>query len=515
LEAGWALDLIAARKGLGAVLNGEIPRIETGGCIELEAARHPVLILGGEKVVANALRLSQEKPGLVLSGSNAGGKTVALKSLGLAALFVRAGIPFPAKRGLRIDFFKAILADIGDAQTLVEGLSTFSGHMLTLKKALEVAGPGSLILLDELAVGTDPMQGAALARVVLQDLVSAGARVVTTTHYAELKGLASLDSRFQSAAVSFSHGRPTYALRMGEVGLSHAFAIAAQMGLSLDLLERAKAALSEHERQWIAQSESLEQVLSDQRQTHAALRNELREAQNAKRNWANRDQKLREAKAQILADLAEKGRENNRQAEMKIKALISDLQGNASLKDAGQALEALRALSVPAEPPASAVTARKPLNAVRVGQTVHVDRFDKAGVVCAIGKKGIEVQIGALKVWLNASDLSKAQKKNRQERFQPQETRTVEGAQSASLRTRSNTLDLRGQRAEEALQAVDFFLDRLLQQGNTVAYVLHGHGTGALKKAVREWLRTQPGVASWRPASESEGGDAFTRVNLR
>jgi len=513
-EAGWELDLVAARKDLGALLNGEIPQISEEGCIELEGARHPVLVLGGEEVVPNALGLSTEKPGLVLTGSNAGGKTVALKILGLAALFVRAGIPFPAKRGLRIDFFHSILADIGDSQTLLDGLSTFSAHMLTLKNALDMAGPNTLVLLDELAVGTDPMQGAALARVVLQDLVSAGARVVTTTHYAELKGLPALDSRFQSAAASFSNGRPTYTLRLGEVGLSHAFAIAAQMGLSQALLSRAKAALSEHERHWIAQSESLEQALADQRATQAELQSALSEARLAKQNWSSRDQKLRNEKQRILEEFSEKGRKKNRAAEEKIKGIIAALQGNSSLKAAGKALEDLRSLEEPS-PAIPTPNNPNPLASVQVGQTVFVNPIEKTGVVCTKGKKGIEVQVGALKMWVQLATLSKSQRKEQRTDFFAQTERPTAISRSASLRTQSNTVDLRGQRAEEALREVDFFLDKLLQQGNTVAYVLHGHGTGALKKAVREWLRTQPVVESWRPASDSEGGDAFTRVDLR
>jgi DNA mismatch repair protein MutS2 len=516
LEIGWDLDLVAARKGLAEILDGESPVIGEEGCIELEAARHPVLILGSGKVVANALRIDHNKPGLVLTGSNAGGKTVALKTLGLAALFVRAGIPFPAKRGLRIDFFQSILADIGDAQTLTDGLSTFSAHMLTLKHSLKIAGPQSLVLLDELAVGTDPMQGAALARVVLQDLVSSGARVVTTTHYAELKGLPAIDPRFQSAAVSFSHGRPTYMLRMGEIGLSHAFAIAAQMGLSDDLISRAKDALSEHERHWIAQSESLEQALADQRETQEALQKALFEAKTAKKNWTERNQKLRKEKTAILEDLTEKERIKHRIAEDKIKAIISSLQGNASIKEAGKALEALR-VQRPENPPVVITTPGKPLQSVRKGQKVHIATLGKDGVVCTQSKKGIEVQVGALKLWVAIDTLSVAplKEKTHQSKIGTSSSSHSEPIRSASLRTISNSVDLRGLRADEALRTVDFFLDRLLQHGDSVAYILHGHGTGALKKAVREWLRDNPVVASWRPASDSEGGDAFTRVDLR
>ena len=512
LEAAWSLDLVAARMGLGCQLGASIPQVGDEGIIEIDGAKHPLLVLAEGSVVANGLSLTPEFPGLVLTGPNAGGKTVALKTLALAALFVRAGIPFPAKQGLRFDFFSRIVADIGDAQRLSEGLSTFSAHMLTLKKALDLAAPNCLVLLDELAVGTDPTQGAALARVVLQDLVDAGARVVTTTHYTELKGLPAIDSRFRGAAVAFSDGRPTYSLRMGELGLSHAFAIASQMGLSADLISRAKAALSEHERSWLDQSEELAEAIAAQRATQKELDEALASARAAKAKHIASHERIKAQRQAILEDEQQQSRERQREAEAQIKAIIAELQGRPSLKKAGDALSELRskqAIELPAE-----TTQQDRLKSVALGQQVQVLSLGKSGLVCAEprGDK-VEIQIGAIKTWVDIGDLAaSSSNKKKQPRVVQKPEQSLKGS---SLRMESNSLDLRGLRAEEALQRVDFFLDRMLQDGSSVAYLLHGHGTGALKKAVREWLGSCPIIESWRPGSESEGGDAFTRVELR
>jgi DNA mismatch repair protein MutS2 len=510
LRAVWELDLVAARLGLGEALNGEIPQVGEEGIIQLDMARHPLLVLSGGTVVANGLGLDAEGPGLVLTGPNAGGKTVALKTVAMAALFVRAGIPFPAKQGLRIDFFKHIIADIGDAQGLAEGLSTFSAHMLTLKEALDMAGENTLVLLDELAVGTDPTQGAALAQVVLQDLVEAGARVVTTTHYTELKGLPALDCRFRSAAVAFADGKPTYQLRMGEVGLSHAFAIAAQMGLSDALITRAKAALGEHQRSWVEQSEMLAEEIAAQREAQEALKRALGEAVAAKDKHERELNKLKKQRDILLDEERKACHERQRAAEEQIKVLIAELQANPTLKSAGRALKELRDRA-----PNTAVQRNKgPVLNFAKGEHVRILSLDKVGIVNSSMRGGkLEVQVGPIGTWVSPEDLAPATPVEQRPKTS---FRAPQGVSKTSrLRTSSNTLDLRGMRAEEAIQAVDFFLDRLIQSGDSVAYLLHGHGTGALKKAVRAYLPTHPVVEQWRGATDSEGGDAFTIVDLR
>ena len=512
---GWALDLVAARLGLGLALNGRAPEVGEDGIIDLREARHPLLALKLPAVVPNNLSLDPESPGLILSGPNAGGKTVALKTMALAALFVRTGIPFPCRAGSRVDFFETILADIGDSQDLSDGLSTFSAHMLTLKTCLECASPSALIALDELAVGTDPTQGAALARVVLQGLIDRGARVITTTHYAELKGLPATDPRFRTGAVAFSEGQPTYTLHLGEVGLSHAFAIAEKMGLPLEIIEQARQALSEHERQWVEQSERLAEERSHLKETQQALDAERRSLKRAEASFVDKSERLKAQRASILQEERQRLRQRYKAAEEDIKRMIAALQSQPSLRAAGEQLAELRQKRLASEPAASPPPApAAPSGRLNKGDTVLVRSLGKTGTVCSAPRGGrVEVQLGAITTKVKVQDCTPTTKKPRP--ASPQRAPSPVAPLNSTVRTATNTLDLRGFRVDDALREVDFFMDSLVQKNHGVAFLLHGHGTGALKTAIREWLRSHPSVESWRPATESEGGDAFTLVCLR
>ena len=512
LDVAWELDLLAARLSLGQKLNASIPEVRCQGIIELQQARHPLLVLAEGTVVPNGLKLDESHPGLILTGPNAGGKTVALKTLALAALFVRASIPFPARAGLRIDLFDVVIADIGDAQAIADGLSTFSAHIKTLKSSLDLAKRGTLVLLDELAVGTDPSQGAALAEVVLRHLVDSNARVVTTTHYSELKTLPARDARFQSAAVSFSKGRPTYNLKMGETGLSHAFSIARTMGLPETLIQEAKSTMSAHEQEWVEQSERLAEEIAAHREARIELASSLAESTQEKQRFEAAKEKLKKQKDLILQTEKEASRQRQKEAENQIKTLIAELQAKPSLKSAGASLQALRSQQNAVQPPPQ--NTQKTAISVQIGEEVFVESLGRKGVVRGTSRGGrVEVQIGNMSSLVSLTDLLKVQQKK------PSSPKPVHSAhplsESPKLRTQSNTLDLRGERVEEALQKVDFFLDRMIQNGGSIAYILHGHGTGALKKAVREWLHHCPLIESYRPASDGEGGDAFTWVSLR
>ncbi|CAN0485190.1 unnamed protein product, partial [Ectocarpus sp. 12 AP-2014] len=222
LAAAAEVDLALARGRLGAKTGGTIPKVMNEGTIKLVNARHPVLLLRGKAPVGNDMSLDASMQALILTGPNAGGKTVVLKTLGLVALMARAGIPIPAAQGARVDLFDPVLADIGDLQSVTGDLSTFSGHLVVAKAVLSGARAGSLVLMDEMGSGTDPMQGAALAQSLLEALVDAGSRVALTTHYTQLKELAATDERFGVSAMQFVDGRPTYRLIKGAVGESFA-----------------------------------------------------------------------------------------------------------------------------------------------------------------------------------------------------------------------------------------------------------------------------------------------------
>jgi DNA mismatch repair protein MutS2 len=522
LAASAAVDLCWARAALGRKLHGAIPRVGEGAVIALLAARHPVLALRDTEVVPNDLVVDTERPGLVLTGPNAGGKTVALKTLGLAALFVRAGIPFPAREGSRIDFFAEVLADVGDLQSVEGDLSTFSGHLLLLGAMLAGAGPSRLMLLDEIAVGTDPAQGAALARATIEHLVAAGARVVVTTHYVELKALSASDPRFRLMGAQYVEGRPTWRLLPDHAGQSHALGVARRLGLPGDVLARAEELLGQRATDLGRLLERAEEELSAVRvraeqldARAAALSAEKAELSERERRLEERRRKLeREAAGDLAARL--------RRHEGEVRRLIADLQRGPDLKTAGQALERLRTLrgeldEAAAEPAPDG----PPPAALRVGERVMVPSLRRAGTVVEVTPDGrVRVEVGSLRTWLKLADLQEAGPEEpesagqRKRRRQEQADGAAIEAATGAVPHPGNSLDLRGKRLDEAIEATEAFCDALLLRGEPAAFVLHGHGTGVLKDGIRTWARRSPYARRWRPAAEGEGGDAWTVIEL-
>ena len=251
LDAATALDLANARACLGRRLRACLPTIGTHGQVQLRDARHPVLSLRGIDVVPNTLGLSDASSGVVLTGPNAGGKTISLKTIGMMSLMVRAGLPIPAADGARVDWFDPIIAVVGDQQDVTDDLSTFSSHLLGLKSAIDGACAGALVLLDEVAIGTDPKQGAALAQAVVESVVDAGARAVITTHYDEVKALAADHPKMALMGAVFADGRPTFRMEPGRFGRSHALAVARRMGLPSQVVEHARALLDAESRRML------------------------------------------------------------------------------------------------------------------------------------------------------------------------------------------------------------------------------------------------------------------------
>ncbi len=529
IEAATEIDLACARAGLGRELRGTLPTVGTDGVIKLFASRHPVLVLRAlseeRDVVPNDLALTSDKPGLVLTGPNAGGKTVALKTLGLAALLVRAAIPVPADEGSRVDFFDPVLADIGDAQSVSGGLSTFSAHVSALNVAIAGSRPGALVLLDEVAVGTDPAQGAALAHAVLEAIVDAGARVAVTTHYPELKALS--DPRFVVAAAQYADGKPTYRLELGVPGPSYALAMARRLGLPEPILERAHALLDEGARELAERLERLTEERAATRRLAEAL--EARE-----RALHDRERKMREAEARIareaekrVAAATEKTTARLRKREEEVRAMVAALQAGADLKAANATLADIRAALAEVRAPALPEPDAAPPVEVVVGDRIRVRSLGQVGRVTALGEQ-VEVEIGRLKMRVARENLehvgAKAPKTGpapvtgkvlpgRAPRREPEPEPTSEVA-TARVRTTANTCDLRGMRADEALEVAERFLDGLALARLSPAFLLHGHGSGVLKAAVRSWLPRCRYVSAWRPADADEGGDAYTVVEI-
>lgn len=521
MDVATGIDLACARAQLAMDLSATRPRVGTDGVVKLVSARHPVLLLNGVDVVANDLTLGAPQPALVLTGPNTGGKTVALKTLALCCLLVRAGCFVPAEEGSRVDIFDKVLADIGDTQTVQEGLSTFSGHVAVMRRMLDEARPGALLLLDEIAVGTDPAQGAALARAVLERLVERGARLVTTTHYAELKALPAVDDRFAVAAVVHDGGVPTYRLTPGLAGESHALVIAQGLGLAPSLVERARELMGQAARdlaQALGQVDDVRAQLERERSQLRAEREALAAEQDALRI---REARVSDREDQLQAKATGAFQARLLAAEKAIGQVVAELQRAPSHQGIDQARQTLAALGGLAPAPEPEPEVAEPAQ-VQVGDTVRVRSLSKTGKVESVGGGGAQVRVGAMLLSLPLTDLEpmsggrrKAPKRKKMSlpRLPPPEPTKRRGLDDA-VRLPHNTLDLRGQRVEESLDAIESYLHQAAADGRLEVFVLHGHGTGALKQAVRQALRKMPLVKTFQPASADQGGDAYTVVGL-
>jgi DNA mismatch repair protein MutS2 len=522
LDASVDVDLAVARHGLGVEWRGTIPRVGEEGVIILFEARHPVLQLRGVEVVPNDLSIDGSRQGLILTGPNTGGKTVAMKTMGLAALLVRAAVPIPAGAGSRVDVFDPVLADVGDMQTVEGDLSTFSGHLLVLRTMIEAAGPRALILLDEIGMGTDPAQGAALARAVIEALADRGARVVVTTHFAQLKGLAAADRRFWMAAVQYAEGRPTYRLQPGMAGQSHAFATAERMHLPQAVVDRAREVLGAGERELaelMAQMEAERELLHQEKEALRRQAGELRARAEEARRQA---QRLEERRQKLEGEVAQGFERRLRQKEAQVKALIAALQENPNLRLAGKTLDELESVRAEVKTdlaPIEVTPPPPPLATVEEGAVVSLPRMGGKGRVVRVLSRGlVEVEVGSLRLKVRQEELGFAPPpppRPKPVELPPEPPAKAGAKADGHLRLAHNTLDLRGFRVDEGLLAADLFVDQLTSSQQRVGFILHGHGTGAMKKAVRDWARQTRAVEKARPASVEEGGDAYTLIELR
>ncbi|MFT4571135.1 MAG: DNA mismatch repair protein MutS2 [Hyphomicrobiaceae bacterium] len=525
LFAAAAIDLACCRADFAARLNAVRPSVGDEGVVDLHQARHAVLALANSEIVANDLSLSTAAPVLVLTGPNAGGKTIAMKTIGLCALLVRAGCFIPAASGSRIDLFGEVLADIGDSQTVHEGLSSFSAHLTALRSMLETAGPGTLVLLDEIAAGTDPAQGGALARAFVERFADAGARVVVTTHYAQLKVMPATDDRVAVAALEYRQDCPTYRVVAGMTGESHGLAAALRAGIDEALVERARSLMGDAER---ALHEALSTLEIEREQTAAAtLLSEQKTAELASREvkLVAREIKIKRRAREMEEAGAAEFLTGLRDAEQQVRDVLAALRENPNQAAAASA----RALVVQSKAAAVLPEAPRPSGPRRapvIGDRVRVQGLGAMGDVVAIDGDEFEVRAGVMMMRVGADKLEvvgKAAAPNGAEN-RPRRTGKGPNARSGSeagvkadfaFRTSRNTLDLRGVRVDEGLAKLNDFLDEAMLAGHDAIFVLHGHGTGAMKSAVRKLVADSQYVSSAAPAAEEQGGDAFTVVQLR
>jgi DNA mismatch repair protein MutS2 len=522
------LDLLEAEARLASDLDAWAPEVSPpADGFRLRDLRHPILVLQGKKVVASDVRLEPPARALVVSGPNGGGKTVAITAVGLSALMLRAGLPVAAARGSRLPFYPSVRAAVEEHGDLARDLSTFTAHLTAVRDIAAGAGPGSLVLVDEIAADTDPREGAALAAALLEHLLDRGAQVLVTTHLDELKALALSDPRFANARVGFDAERlaPTFQLHLGAPGSSSALEVASRVGLPGEVVDRARAALSGRGG---ALGEAL-RALAEERSRHEAARAALErdaEALRRREEAARRREEAafcaeKEAASRVASSLAEEVEA----AREEVRRVLAELQAAPTVKKAtesarqleGWAADMAKASKV-AVSQAAAAPETVPGGAVEPGARVRVASLGQEGAVLEVGADDALVQLGALRIRRPLSDLLPLRGKARTPglaRARDDRMRAAEEARPAAFTAGERRLDARGLRVDELLREVDAFLDRLFSEGAADASILHGHGTGALKQALRSHLSASPYVASFRRGEMHEGGDAVTIVALR
>lgn len=528
------LDMILARARLAFKYKGIKPEISEDDSFVLINASHPLLLLQKEKmVVANDVKLGGQDRTLVITGPNTGGKTVLLKQLGLVALMVRTGLLIPAKIGSKVPIFTRVWADIGDEQSLTQSLSTFSSHMQNIVEIVCTADKKVLILLDEIGVGTDPKEGAALARAVLEHLNQSGAITVTTTHYGELKLLAYSESGFVNGSLEFDETnlQPTYRLRLGVAGSSKGTAIALRLGLDADVVERAHQLLAGRE-------EEISQAMAELERRTQLVGEREKALTSAESLLAEKEKQFDETSGELLSEIETKRLEyadelkNHFETALKeIKNLTKALQATPSLKNAQEAREKIESIKndlgwmkAPAQKSSRQPDAN---NEISEGQQVKVLSLNQVGIVESLvdGDKAVAtVRLGNMRVKVGVDELEpfskSAQKKEHFKQHKSISKRTNERVRpsektmDAFIRTSSNTLDLRGERVDAALAKLERFLDTLSVEGISPAMIIHGHGTGAVKSASRDFLSTCRYITNFRPGELYEGGDGVTIVTL-
>jgi DNA mismatch repair protein MutS2 len=531
LEVLGEIDFVLAKAKLGFTLRCAEPVINSTGAVLLRQARHP--LLRGD-VVPIDVRLGEAFNVLVITGPNTGGKTVTLKTAGLLALMAQSGLHIPAESGSTLPVFRGVFADIGDEQSIQQSLSTFSGHITnitTVLRDVEAIGHRCLVLLDELGAGTDPTEGAALAKSLLTHLLHTGVRCIATTHYGELKEFAFSNEGVENASVEFDLEtlRPTYRLLIGIPGSSNAFTIAARLGLPGPIVEAARGMMGTEQ---ATLTDVIQRLTADQRTSEAdarrasdaardveALRDRLdREArqlradrqdtlERARREAAEILQKARREADRALADLKRREREARRTER------TTPDQARTQIQQISKRLEA----AAPASPePREALPVEETVatsdERPRSGDTVLVTTFGQQGVLLSepVGDKA-PVQVGAMRFTVPFTALRKVVPRRKPVAAPP----VISNLALAARQRASSELKLLGLRAEEALETLDEYMDTACLAGLSPLRIVHGVGTGALKRVVWEYLQRHPQVERYRMGEEGEGGGGVTVVELR
>ena len=526
-KAMLEIDVLLAKARLALAQKAWMPSVADGRWFDLKKARHP--LIDKDKVVPIDVALGQEYDSLIITGPNTGGKTVTLKTAGLLCAMAQHGLLIPAHEHSTVCVFTDYLVDIGDEQSIEQSLSTFSGHMKKITGILDNAYKGTLVLLDELGAGTDPAEGAALAVSIIEQLRSQGALIMATTHYSELKVFALETPGVVNASCEFDVEslRPTYKLSVGVPGKSNAFLISEKLGVPARVIQRAQTHLASDDRR-------LDEVLAQLDD----LKLQLKESQElAERAKEDADKALEKANKKYES-LIKQGETELEAARLKARQMTQQVQDEAyALTDELRKLQKDEKMSASQKAARAREIARKdteklfgasdvvhtaakkfvPLKEVRVGQEVEIAQYGQIGTVVSLpDKKGmVEVRAGILKTKVPLSGLKAPDKMEKpKKKYQPQPAKRGSSVQRVE-RKASMELNLLGMTVGEALLEVDQFIDHAVMNGQTLIYIIHGKGTGALRSAVQQHLRTHKFVKSFRLGEYGEGEAGVTVAELK
>ena len=523
------LDVIFARAQLSYQMSAARPEVRRRGGIVLRRARHP--LLDPAKAVPISVELGQQFDTLVITGPNTGGKTVTLKTLGLLCLMAQCGLHIPADDGSVVRVFDRVLADVGDEQSIEQSLSTFSAHMANIVQILQQADEQSLLLFDELGAGTDPVEGAALAIAVIQEVRSRGALTAATTHYAELKTFAMTTAGVENASCEFDVQtlRPTYRLLIGIPGKSNAFAISRRLGLDEHVIEAARAQMD-------SESVRFEDVLTQLEEKRQRLE---RAQSEADRLWQQREEDAR--KARTFREQMEKAKENARskgeaeakrivrEAQAKVDAIFAELdelrrqqqkradfqQMNDARANVRRGLNEAEALVRSRESDSEPIPA--PSRPIRVGDQVELPGVNRAAEVLTVNADGsLVLQAGKMKMTVKHGQVRLLETAEEIQKKKKQQSRAQSSSPKIQLASRAaSELDIRGYETLEAESVVDNYIDSAVMAKLGSVTIIHGKGTGALRKAVHEILRRNKAVKSFRLGRYGEGEAGVTIVELK
>ena len=515
------VDFHFAKARYAVKLHAIKPELTENRYIYFENMKHPLLLLVSENVVANNFEIGKGYKSIIITGSNTGGKTVTLKTIGIFILMAKAGMFLPCTCA-KLYPFKKVFADIGDSQSIMQSLSTFSSHMTNIIEILRSSNEDSFVLLDEICAGTDPVEGAVLAQGILEKLATNGILNVVTTHYGELKALEYTNNYFKNASVEFNTEtlKPSYKLLIGIPGLSNAISIASNLGLDKDIIEKTKNVL-------LTQKDPSVAVVEKLQETHQELSKNLEQAQalkesslEIKKEYEDNLDKVKKDKKKTLKNLKNKFDMEILEAKGEVKRILDELRKEKSEKIARRAYSRLAKLEENFRSELDKVTDKNKYieidwGKVRVGDSLMLKNLHQKVTVLTLPDKNkrLFVDMGSMKMKVKKDELAVPDEKYKE----PNKVK-IPGTSFKSFELRrqnlSQTLDLRGYRVEDALDEVEAYLDKASLANLTPVYIIHGHGTGALKQAVRDFLQTSPYVAKFRPGEDTEGGDGVSVVDI-